>query len=235
MIHVGTSGFSYPYWKGRFYPDDLPSSKWLAHYADTFDTLEINYTFYRFPTIRTLENTANKTPDDFLITVKAHKIITHTMRMRDAAEKINEFTAICEAGLGNKLACILFQLPPSYSFTPERLEDILTNVPSSGRNAIEFRHASWWNQTVFDALSAHHLTFCNVSYPGLPDQIVLTSDIFYLRMHGVPDLFKSAYSETRLQALADSLQAGTSGFIYFNNTTFEAGYENARSLKRLLS
>ncbi len=233
MQHIGTSGYSYGYWKNRFYPEGLAASKWLAYYATVFDTLELNSSFYKFPTVKTLSNAAAKTPEHYRITVKAHKIITHSMRMKDAGEKIREFIAVAEEGLGARLACILYQLPPSYSFTPERLRDILAHVPHQSRNVIEFRHASWWDEAVFSAFREAGLTFCSVSFPGLPEDLVVTSDLFYKRMHGVPELFKSSYPEAALQKLALNIK-DLDGFVYFNNTMFEGGYENGRRLKELL-
>jgi uncharacterized protein YecE (DUF72 family) len=175
---------------------------------------------------------ADNTPDDFLFTVKAHKIITHTRRMRDVKEKIAEFMAIVEDGLEHKLRCVLFQLPPTYSFTEERLQDIVNNVTNQSRNIIEFRHASWWTEHVYETLRAHSLTFCSVSFPNLPEDNIVTSDVFYKRMHGVPQLFTSSYSDKDLKKLGKSMPDDTTSFIYFNNTMYEAGYTNARSLQQ---
>lgn len=234
MVHIGTSGFSYPYWKDRFYPKGLSSSKWLSYYATVFDTLEVNHTFYRFPTQKTLAGQAQKTPDGFRFTVKAHKIITHTLRMRAAGEKIREFLAVCEAALGPKLACVLYQLPPSYSFTQDRLGDILAHVPHEPRQVVELRHASWFDEKVYASFRKAGITFCNVSYPGLPDTAVSTSPVFYKRMHGVPELFRSSYDATQLRALADELTGVKDAYVYFNNTTFAAGYENALRLREMV-
>jgi uncharacterized protein YecE (DUF72 family) len=108
MMHIGTSGFSYPYWKNRFYPEKLPASRWLQYYATQFNTLELNASFYRFPVVKNLKKSAAATPGDFKFTVKAHKIITHTRRMKNAREKVIEFMDIVNEGLGDKLACVLF-------------------------------------------------------------------------------------------------------------------------------
>src|SRR6185295_6324728 len=184
-LYIGTSGFSYPYWKNRFYPEGLPGSKWLQYYATQFNTLELNSSFYRFPKIAHLKKAADQTPDDFVFTVKAHKIITHTRRMKEAGDKIIEFMDIIQEGLGNKLACILYQMPPSYNFSEERLNDIVQHLSFDKRNVIEFRHASWWQQKVYQRLDENHIHFCSVSYPGLPDDNISTGQVFYKRMHGV--------------------------------------------------
>ncbi len=232
--HIGTSGFSYSYWKNRFYPVGLPASKWLAYYSSVFNTVELNASFYRFPIAKNLKKSADTVPDSFRFSVKAHKIITHTRRMKDVREKINEFTDIVHEGLGNKLACILYQLPPSYAYTEERMNDVLTSIGPGSASVIEFRHSSWWNKNVYKLFKAQKLTFCSVSYPGLPEQNILTSEIFYKRMHGVPDLFKSPYSEAQLDALAADIPLRSKPFIYFNNTMYEAGYTNAGYLRQLM-
>ena len=232
-IYIGTSGFSYPYWKNRFYPEKLPSSKWLQYYATRFNTVEINSSFYRFPKVENLKKIALQTPDNFVFTVKANKIITHTRRMKDVKDKILEFMETVNRGLGSKLLCTLFQMPPSYSYTEERLADVISHLGSSMSNVIEFRHASWWNPTTYQALADNNIHFCSVSFPGLPEDNVITGDIFYKRMHGVPELFSSPYTGQELQALASQIPKDRKSFIYFNNTMFDAGYNNAYLLQQL--
>ncbi len=233
MLYIGTSGYSYPYWKNRFYPEKLAASKWLQYYATQFNTLELNNSFYRFPKTEHLKKAAGQTPDDFVFSVKAHKVITHTRRMKDVRETILEFTDIVQEGLGDKLACILYQMPPSYSYSEERMDDIVHNLSSGRQNVIEFRHVSWWRREVYQHLEEHHIHFCSVSYPGLPEDHIMTGHILYRRMHGVPELFKSSYSEGELAVLSGQIPAEGNSFVYFNNTMFEAGYSNARSLQRL--
>lgn len=234
MIYVGTSGYSYHYWKNRFYPEKLPASKWLQYYATCFNTVELNSSFYRFPKVEYLKKAADQTPDDFVFTVKANKVITHTRRMKDVGDTIKDFIDIIQAGLGSKLACILYQMPPSYSFSEERLEDIIRYLSFDQRNVIEFRHPSWWKQTVYQRLDEHHIHFCSVSYPGLPDDNIMTGNMLYRRMHGVPELFKSSYATEELVALSEQIPSAVKTFVYFNNTMFEAGYSNALSLQQML-
>lgn len=234
-MYIGTSGYSYGYWKGRFYPEGLPASKWLSYYSAQFNTVELNNTFYRFPTPKNLKKAADSTPADFRFSVKAHKIITHTRRMKEVGDKVKEFGDIVVEGLGDKLACVLYQLPPSYAYAEERLEDILTSsVGSTGKAVIEFRHASWWREDVYRALKEGGLTFCSVSYPGLPEDNIVDGIVFYKRMHGVPQLFRSSYSEEQLQRLAKDIPGGNA-FVYFNNTMHEAGYSNAATLRQLVT
>lgn len=235
QTYIGTSGFSYPSWKDVFYPPGTKSADWLTYYATRFNTLELNSTFYHFPRVATLEKMAARTPDDFVFSVKMNKHITHTLRLNDAREKIKEFTEVAEAGFGDKLGCILFQLPPSFHYNEENLHRLLENIPRGSRNVVEFRHLSWWNDTVPQMLRSQELTFCNISYPGLPENRLMTSDRFYVRMHGVPELFKSAYTPAELERLADELpQEADQKFVYFNNTMFEAGFSNALELQERL-
>jgi len=233
MIHIGTSGYSYSYWKNRFYPEGLPSSQWLEYYATQFDSVEINNTFYRIPKPETLKKWADKTPENFLFSVKANKTITHIKKMSDAEDLIADFMKIIEEGLGEKLGCILYQMPPSYHFSAERLNDIL-QLSFDPRNVVEFRHISWWEDKVFEAFRKHKINFCCVSYPNLPDENIVTGKLLYRRMHGVPELFKSSYSEKELIELSENLKTEKEGFVFFNNTMFEAGYSNALQLKQLL-
>ncbi len=235
-VYIATSGFSYSSWKNSFYPEGLASSQWLSYYSTRFNTLEINSSFYRFPTVKGLKKMADSTPEDFLFSIKAQKIITHTRRMKNAKEKVLEFLKIVKEGLFEKLGCVLFQLPPSYKFSDENLNNILESVPSSSHHVIEFRHASWWdNEAVIQAFKKHTLTFCCVSFPGLPHDFYTTGKVFYLRMHGEPELFKSSYTQEELIQVVKKIPKRISEFfIYFNNTTFQAGFLNALSLKTLM-
>lgn len=232
---IGTSGFSYASWKTGFYPPKLKSSQWLAYYATRFNTLELNHTFYRFPRVEMLRKQAEAVPAEFRFSVKAHKIITHTLRMKAARDTVSEFVQVVEDGLGDKLGCILFQFPASFTYSPENMERILDNVPHAPRNVIEFRHESWWSQGVWDVLAQHGLTFCNVSFPGLPEALYSTGSVLYLRMHGVPDLFKSSYEKPVLKKLAKQMPSAEERYVYFNNTMYEAGYTNALELMAFLA
>lgn len=235
QFHIGTSGFSYAYWKNRFYPEKLAASKWFEYYCTRFSTLELNNTFYRFPEVKNLKKFYERAPEHFLFSIKAHKIITHTLRMKNAGEKVNEFVSVVQESMQEKLGCILFQLPPSFAYTEENMEHILSSVPHYPSNVIEFRNSSWWNPTVIKTLHENKITFCNVSYPGLPETFHKTTDLFYLRMHGVPELFKSAYSDVQLKKIKENIPAKMKDvYVFFNNTMFEAGYSNALTLQGLV-
>lgn len=235
-IHIGCSSYNTRQWKGIFYPEDIPGSKWFGYYAGQFNTYELNVTFYKFPTAKSLQTWYNKVPEGYLFSAKAPKLITHLKRFADCEREINDFYTACRDGLADKLACVLFQLPPSFSYTEERLQLIVTSLNPEFKNVVEFRHESWWNQEVYDALFAHNITFCGVDYPKLTNQVIATSSIGYYRFHGSPKLFYSQYTEEQVKAVYDSIAAESKfkeAYIYFNNTASEAGIINALYFKKL--
>ncbi len=233
-IYIGCSGFYYPQWKGNFYPRKLPRTKWLEHYSSIFNTVELNGTFYRVPKLSDLKRQYMLTPDDFKFSVKMNRYITHTLKLKDSFTQIREFQSIINEGLSNKLHKFLFQMPPSFSFTEENLEIICENIPEGLENVIEFRHISWWNKKAELKLKAHNIVFCNVDFPGLKSYVVNSSKDFYMRFHGSPELFKSEYSENKLDLFYQQLSTFENYTIYFNNTFFDAAYKNAVYLKKLV-
>ena len=229
-IKIGCSSYNNRFWKGIFYPEDLPTKNWFNFYCRHFNTYEMNGTFYKFPTLRIMENWYKKVPDNFLFSVKAPKEITHIKKFVDCKERLTEFYNICDDGLEEKLGCILFQFPPSFDYTEERLQNIIRSLDKSFKNVVEFRHKSWWNQEVWDVFEQNKITFCSVSYPGLPEDILTSFPLTYVRLHGNKKLFYSSYSSEELEHIKKQLEH-KSGFIYFNNTASEAGILNALEFK----
>jgi len=233
-LYIGCSGYYYPQWKEKFYPPGVPQSKWLDYYSRIFNSVELNGTFYRTPKLSDLKRYAAVTPEDFIFSVKASRYITHVLKMKDTAANVRGMTELLEAGLGYKFASLLFQFPATFKYTPENLELLVKSIPSSPRNVIEFRHSSWWNSEVESTIRSAGYTFCNVDYPGLQPSFVKTSSRFYLRLHGVPELFKSAYTEEQLDNFRNNFPADCDEyFVYFNNTYFHAAYTNALMLMKL--
>jgi uncharacterized protein YecE (DUF72 family) len=233
-VRIGCSGFYYPEWKGKFYPDKLPRAQWLAHYSTIFNTVELNGTFYRKPKAADLARYARITPADFTFAVKASRYITHVMKLKDAAPVVREFTELIGEGLGNKFGKLLFQLPPTFHFSPENLDRVSETIAGGELNVVEFRHASWWNEEVITRLKTNSVIFCNVDFPGLDVPFVSTSDRFYLRMHGTPELFRSPYGKERLETFYRRIPAGCKSYnIYFNNTASNAAYDDAQLLMGL--
>lgn len=234
-VFIGCSGYYYKTWKDQFYPNDLPVAKWLAHYATVFNTIEINATFYKFPTFKSLDAWRVKTPYNYKIAIKAHKSITHTKRFAAVDAEMHDFYSLAKEGLQDKIGPILFQLPPSFKYEPAHLQRILLHLDLEFDNVLEFRHPSWWIPEVYDMLARNNITFCSVSYPGLPEEVIRTSPRGYVRFHGNVELFKSTYTAQELETwFAKIKEAGfDQTHIYFNNTWFNGAIENAQAMKKL--
>jgi uncharacterized protein YecE (DUF72 family) len=231
---IGCSGFHYKEWKGKFYPEKLPQTKWLNYYCNHFNTLELNSTFYRFPQISFLEKWYNKTPDNFLFSVKAPKLITHYKQFENSDQELKDFYGTIQEGLKNKLGCVLFQFPASLAFSDDKLDKIVNGMDDSFDNVLEFRNISWWNEKVFSALKKKKTIFCGVSINNLPGDPVIISDTMYYRFHGVPKLYYSLYEEKEIKKVADAItntKKINRAFVYFNNTASMAAIENARWLQ----
>ena len=231
--NIGCSGFHYKEWKEIFYPHKLPQTKWFEYYCTRFNTLELNNTFYRFPTLKSLQTWYNKSPDDFLFAVKAPRIITHYKQFTSAEEQLENFYNVIRDGLHEKLGPVLFQLPAVYRYSDERLERIIASLDPAFMNVLEMRHESWFNQTVYDVLEQHNIIFSGISHPSLPDDAVVNNSTAYYRFHGVPHLYFSKYTGPQLLAVAGDLFSAKHlkrAFIYFNNTASSAAISNAEYL-----
>lgn len=231
---IGCSSFYNSFWKNIFYPKNLPSKEWFEFYCQHFGTYEFNSSFYKFPTIKILQNWYNRSPESFLFSVKIPKEITHVRKLQDCESLLTDFYKICKEGMKEKLAAILFQFAPGYTYSPQRLETIIGILDYNFKNVIEFRHKSWWNDEVLDAFKENNITFCSVSHPDLPETIFKDFPLLYIRFHGIPKLFHSSYSSEELQNINHEISSKT-GFVYFNNTASEAGILNALELKRMIS
>jgi uncharacterized protein YecE (DUF72 family) len=234
--HIGCSGFHYRHWKGSFYPEGLAQKNWFEYYCQHFNTLELNVTFYRFPQLSFTQGWYKKSPEKFSFSVKAPRAITHYKKFTDTERLISDFYDVIREGLKEKLGCILFQMPPSYNYTEEKLEKIISSLDSSFNNVVEFRHISWWDDKIYKELAKHNITFCGMSHPLLPDDVIINNPVLYYRLHGVPQLYKSPYSPKELKKLADDIKRSRKvkqAFIYFNNDIDTSAIENARQLMEL--
>lgn len=234
--HIGCSGYSYPYWKNKFYPKGVAAKDYLSYYSSIFNTVELNGTFYRTPTLSQLKKYKEVTPDNFSFSVKMSKYITHILRLKESKQAILEFQTLIREGLQQKLKCFLFQFPASFQFSKENLQLLVDNIPHNKENIIEFRHISWWNDEVIKSMRNSKLTFCNVDFPKLDTPFQQTTDVFYLRLHGNPILFKSSYSSDQLLEFSKQFPENNDQlWIFFNNTYYEAGYTNALDLIDIIS
>ncbi|RFS15006.1 DUF72 domain-containing protein [Emticicia sp. C21] len=234
---IGCSGFSNKDWKGFFYPDNLLSKDYLVYYAEHFNAIEINSTFYRKPTAKTLQNWYAQTPADFLFFIKIPQTITHINQLKNVRQEIAEFCKHIGNSLKEKLGGFLFQFPPSFVCDKENLSNVLNGLNSRFLNVVEFRHKSWWNESVYEVLKEQGIVFCGVSIPkDVPDDMIINHpETMYYRLHGKPILFKSQYSDEELENLAAKVMASDrSAYIFFNNTWGIAAIKNARFMQKLL-
>ena len=217
-LFAGASGFAYKPWKGPFYPVDLPDTEMLAYYAARLPAVEINNTFYRLPKSKLLEDWAAQTPDGFRFVLKASRRITHMQRLKDVGELV-EYLFTTAGALGPKLGPFLFQLPPHLKKDVDRLRTFLDLVPPDRRVALEFRHASWFDDDVFEALRAHDAALCVAETE--PDDneaskeasLVATASWGYLRLR------RENYSDADLEAWAGRIdsQGWSEAYVFFKH------------------
>ncbi len=234
-VHVGTSGYQYDHWNGVFYPDSIPKKRWFEYYAQVFDTVEINNTFYNLPAENTFDNWRETAPKDFLFALKFSRFGSHIKKLKDPEEPIERFLALAEC-LDQKLGPILVQLPGRWQANPERLDEFLKQAPSEHRWALEFRDKSWLCEEVYEVLEHHNAALCvHDMLPDHPER--LTADWTYLRYHG--DHYQGSYSHQYLTAQAqkiqDYLQKGCDVYAYFNNDEDGHAVQNAQDLRRYLT
>lgn len=184
-----------------------------------------------------MDNWYHTSSDDFLFTIKAPAKITHEAKFSDTEELISNFYQTIASGLKEKLGCVLFQLPPSFTYTADRLSLILKNLSQAFHNVVEFRHISWWNNDVFTEFKNKNVTFSGLSYPSaLPDQVIQFTNPVYYRFHGKPVLYKSLYTAEEISKFASVIvPVNKQVFVYFNNTWGTAALTNAAQLIELLN
>jgi uncharacterized protein YecE (DUF72 family) len=236
-LNVGCSGWFYWKWRGVFYPADMPTRKWFDHYAAQFDTVEINASFYSWPTVANVKAWKRQPRERaFTYTVKVCELITHVKQFKGTKTLVKDFGLIADL-LGERMGCFLFQLPPSYRYAKPRLKSILSQLDPARRNVVEFRHKSWWNETVYKAFREFGAIFCSCSGPKLPNDLIKTSDDVYLRMHGPERWYRHDFGRNELRVWADKVMASGAKrvWIYFNNDNDAYAIANAKTMRRLLS
>jgi uncharacterized protein YecE (DUF72 family) len=210
---VGTSGYSYKEWKGSFYPDDLPAAGMLRFYAQRFRTVEINNTFYRMPAATMLERWSAEVPDGFAFVLKVPRRITHDNRLKDSEDSLSYLFRTASV-LAKKLGPLLFQLPPLFKKDLPRLRDFLALLPKEQRAAFEFRHDSWFDEEVYDALRAHQAALCIADTDDEEKMpLVATAPWGYLRLRG------QNYADKDLAKWAKQIQdqPWDEAFIFFKH------------------
>jgi len=235
--YIGTSGWHYDDWRGRFYPEKLPKAKWLEFYARHFPTLELNNTFYRLPKETVFNKWYDSSSDGFIFSVKVSRFITHIKRLKDCSDEVDNFMSRATI-LKEKLGPLLYQLPPGLHRDDDRLISFLAILPHEMKHAIEFRHESWLTEDIFDILRQHQVGFCVFDMPSLTSPLVATTDFAYIRFHGSDSLYSSCYSDEELAdwakniaQLAENLE---SVYIYFNNDIAGYALQNAETIRDYL-
>jgi uncharacterized protein YecE (DUF72 family) len=235
---VGTSGWTYPNWRGTFYPKGLKQADWLAFYAERFATVEINASFYRLPTPAMIARWAAITPPGFLFAVKAWRLLTHERRLRDCAEPLHIFLERI-APLGEKLGPVLFQLPPGLRLDLPLLEGFLAGLPPGPRYAFEFRAPGWWTDPVLALLERAGAAFVSFELAELHSPRIATGPLAYARLHGHQHRYRGPHPEPVLADWAAWLRAerriGRDVFVYLDNTAeADDAVADALRLRRLL-
>ncbi|MFO8016429.1 MAG: DUF72 domain-containing protein [Candidatus Woesearchaeota archaeon] len=231
---IGTSGWNYQHWKKRFYPEDIPKKDWFSHYARNFNTVEVNYSFYRWPSEKTMRKWHDDAPHDFSFTMKAPRTITHIRKLKNVERQVKDFYKLTSL-LKDKCGCHLFQLPPSMSFERDnlaRLKDLLEALDGRKDNAIEFRHKSWWDPEVYGLLKQYNAAFCIVSGLGMPKDLEATADTAYFRFHG--EGYSTRYSAHEIKEYAERMEKLKCRkiYAYFNNDYNAYAVKNAQELRK---
>jgi uncharacterized protein YecE (DUF72 family) len=237
-LRIGTSGYHYKHWVGRFYPPKTPPSRMLEYYVRHFDTLELNNSFYRLPEIGAFESWRDATPRNFVFAVKASRYITHNKKLKNPENALENLLPRAEH-LGRKLGPVLFQLPPKWKVNAGRLEALLEMLPRKHRYAFEFRETSWMTAEVYRVLRRHNAAFCIYQLAGYLSPCEVTADFAYLRLHG-PDAgkYQGSYSTAELRAWARRIEQWSPRlkaiYVYFDNDQFGYAAQNALALRRML-
>lgn len=240
-IRIGCSGWVYRDWRGVLYPEGCPQRRWLERYAEVFDTVEVNSTHYRLARPETVQGWLDATPDDFTFTVKSSRFLTHMRRLTDLERGVDRFYAgiapLCDSP---RLACVLWQLPPTFRRDDERLAEALaaTSHRPPGRHAWEFREGSWFVPEVRALLREHGATFAIGDHPGRPwVPHWVTSDLAMVRLHHGTRGRRGNYSDRELDVWAErlaELSAQADVLVHLNNDWEGFAVRNARRLQRLL-
>ncbi len=236
-LHIGTSGWMYDGWRGRFYPPQVPRARWLSYYARHFSTVEINSSFYHLPSEKACGTWRSTAPDGFVYALKVSRYITHLKKLRDVEEPLRTFISRARL-LGDRLGPLLYQLPPSLKRHDGLLEAFLKLLPPDLQHVFEFRHESWFDAGVRALLGRHGAAFCVYDLPGTTTPLVATAGFAYVRFHGSTGLYDSCYSDEELQSWATNIARVGRGlsdiYVYFNNDTGAYAVRNAAKLMDLL-
>ncbi|HEY0438849.1 MAG TPA: DUF72 domain-containing protein [Xanthobacteraceae bacterium] len=220
-LRIGTSGWSYPSWRGPFFPPDVKVKDHLAFYATRFNATELNAPFYRTPTVEAVRGWAERTPDDFRFAWKASKFITHWKRLTERCDNSIELMEGRIELLGKKCGPVLFQLPPQMQVNRERLAGFIKMLPKRRQYTFEFRHPSWYDDAILDLLRDHDMSLCLSDHAAAPSPWVATASFVYVRGHGPTGRYHSHYPDETLQSWARDIKGwrrqGRDVWCFFDN------------------
>jgi len=235
-IYIGTSGWSHKSWEKTFYPEDVPVSRHLEFYITQFLTVEINLTFYRLPAETIVQGWLRKAPPGFVYAVKGSRFITHMKKLANLDGAVDKFFDRI-GPLKSRIGVILWQLPPNLGKDTPRLAGFLAQLPRSYRYPVEFRHPSWLDEETFDLLRRHHAAHVSVSSLAMPMNLTVTSDLVYIRFHGLEHGAAHDYTRSELKPWAEHIchhhRAGKTVYVYFNNDANVRAPANAKLLMQM--
>lgn len=236
-VRIGCSGWNYRHWRGLFYPEKGAVKHWFAHYAATFDTVEINNTFYRLPKPEVFDAWREQAPAGFHYAVKANRYLTQSKKLKDCEEPIDRMTDAVRH-LGGALGPLLYQLPPRFKLNLARLEAFLTLLPEDFTHVFEFRDNSWNCDDVWALLERHGASFCVHDMAELVTPRVATGPIAYVRFHGGQGKYWGRYPDAVLEGWAEWIAGQANGgravWAYFNNDIGGAAIEDALTLRAMV-
>jgi uncharacterized protein YecE (DUF72 family) len=235
-LFIGTSGWNYKHWVGRFYPEQTPASQFLSYYLKFFQTVELNNSFYMLPAKQTFIKWKNAVPEYFIFSVKANRYITHMKKLKDPESIVEKFMDHV-SGLEEKLGPVLFQLPPGWKINEERLKEFLEVLPAGKRYAFEFRNRTWYDKNIFTLLKKHNCAFCIYELNGHLSPLEVSADFVYVRLHGPGAKYEGSYSDEILKQWASRckqwLKEKKDVYFYFDNDQNAYAAFNAQRLKEL--
>ena len=218
--HIGTSGWQYKHWRQVFYPHDSKLQSWLGYYAEHFDCVEVNSSFYGMPAVETIRKWCACVPPDFRFAVKAPRKITHFKKLKNCESELDELERRLES-FGSHLGPVLFQLPPRWRCNLRRLEDFLDRLPDGRRAVLEFRDRSWHNDQVYALLASRAIAFAIFDETGFTSPLIDEGDLIYVRLHGPGTAFASSYRAPKLRLWVDRAIAwnrrSKDVFLFFDN------------------
>lgn len=236
-IRIGCSGWNYKHWRERFYPKSVPVSRWFAFYAETFDTVEINNSFYMLPKAETFDKWRDQAPPGFRYAMKANRFLTQAKKLKDCEEPLERMMPLFRR-LGDTLGPILYQLPPRLKLNLERLESFLQLVPKDVTNVFEFREKSWYVPETLALLERYGASFCVHDMPDSASDRWATGPVAYLRFHGGEGRYWGRYSDEGLLSWTDWIveqaKAGRQVWAYFNNDIDAHAIHDAQTLKSMV-